>query len=81
MVHGKVEKDIWDLVKMYKSYILSNQFCLDSTLVEYQAKLVLQFMEFDLELDTNYDVIDGISKETFIILGENLLNSFPANNI
>ena len=81
MVHGKVEKDIWDLVKMYKSYILSNQFCLDSTLVEYQTKLVLQFMEFDLELDTNYDVIDGISKETFIILGENLLNSFPANNI
>ena len=69
MVNGKELVEVWSLAKYFKSYVAKNIFCQGNMLVEFQTKLVLQFMEFALEKESNYDVVDGTSKENLNTLG------------
>ena len=70
MVHRKNEIDLRPYVTTWKAYVNKNIFCQTAnTLVESQTQQVLQFLEFALDLETDYNEIEGISKETLDISG------------
>ena len=70
MVHERKEYDIWDVVKYFKTFVNKSVFCVTTnTLNEPQTKEVIRFIEYALEVNTNYKEIGGISRETLDLAG------------
>ena len=72
MVHRQKGVDIKGLITYWKTYVIKAIFFCENanTLVESQVQQVLEFLELALELDTNYNEIDGISRDTLDFSGD-----------